>query len=382
MWPFDTWNNLFLLMFATFVISYLIYWAALPKPIPGIPHSRDGARHIFGDIPGILKTTANSDLTHVQWIQQQLEELESPIIQVFLGPFSRPVIVVADFRETQDVLMRRKEWDRSDVLGDLFWGLIPDHHSQYKTDDVWKARRRLLQDLMSPSFLHNVAAPALYSSATTLISLWDQKATIAGKRPFSASEDIYRVALDAVHAFAFGEAFQHNATNPQRQTLAKLDVEGLSELLGPNPTVSHDKPVQFPDAKCDEIVDATFCLAEAVETVQGAPSMRLTWKLMIFNSRYRWAKRIRDACILKELERAVQHLGLQNRKKPSDTNASTSRIRSAVDHMIQREEKLAQKDGRQPEYFSRTMITEVCGYHSRFGLALVQMADPNRLLNV
>lgn len=362
MWPFSTWNNSLLFILTTFTISFLVYWAALPKPIPGIPHSRDGARHILGDIPEILRTTANSELTHVQWIQQQLEELNSPIIQVFLGPFSRPVIVVADFRETQDVLMRRKEWDRSDVLGDLFWGLIPDHHSQYKTNDVWKARRRLLQDLMSPSFLHNVAAPALYASALTLISLWDQKATIAGKRPFSASEDIYRVALDAVHAFAFGEKFLHNATNPQRQTLARLDAEGLSELLGPNTIISHDEPVQFPEAKCDEIVDATFSLAEAVETVQGTSSMRLTWKLMLFNSRYRWAKRIRDDCILKELQRAVQHLGLQNREKQSDTDDPTSRIRSAVDHMIQREKKLAKKDGRPPEYFSRTMITEVSVY--------------------
>lgn len=373
--------------FTIIIILYLVYLAALPKPIPGIPYRRDAARHIFGDIPAILRTTANSDLTHVQWIQQQLQELNSPIIQIFLGPFSRPVIVVADFRETQDVLMRRKEWDRSDVLGDLFWGLIPDHHSQYKTDNVWKARRRLLQDLMSPPFLHNVAAPALYDSALTLISLWDQKATIAGKRPFSASEDIYRVTLDAVHAFAFGGDFQHNATRPQSDILATLNAQGGLELLGPNNTDNHDEPVQFPNAKCDDIVDATFALAEAVETVQGTPSMRLTWKLMQLNSRYRWATKTRDACILEELQRAVKHLGFQDRQDKKDASDSTSRIRSAVDHMIQREEKLANKDGRQPEYFSPTMITEVSGYLNRtialrIGLVSVQMTDNGRVLNI
>lgn len=362
MWPFSTWNNFFLLLFATAITICLVYWAALPKPIPGIPHRRGATRHLFGDIPAILKTTANSHLTHVQWIQQQLQELNSPIIQIFLGPFSRPVIVVADFRETQDVLMRRKEWDRSDVLGDLFWGLIPDHHSQYKTNDVWKARRRLLQDLMSPPFLHNVAAPALYASALTLISLWDQKATIAGKRPFSASEDIYRVALDAVHAFAFGEGFQHNATKPQHEILARLNAQAVLGLLGPNATENYDEPVQFPNAKCDEIVDATFALAEAVETVQGTPSMRLTWKLMQFNSRYRWATKTRDTCILGELQRAVKHLGFQGQQEQNAASDSTSRIRSAVDHMVQREEKLANKEGRQPEYFSPTMVTEVSGH--------------------
>lgn len=363
--PYSTWNSLLWLVFSTAITICVLYWAALPKPIPGIPYRRDATRHIFGDIPAILKTTSNSDLTHVQWIQQQLQELDSPIIQIFLGPFSRPVIVMADFRETQDVLMRRKEWDRSDVLGNLFWGLIPDHHSQYKTDDVWKARRRLLQDLMSPAFLHNVAAPALYASALTLISLWDQKAAIAKKRPFSASGDIYRVALDAVHAFAFGEEFQHNATRPQREILARSNARDILKLLGSNDTDDHDEPVQFPNAKCDDIVDATFVLAEAVETVQGTPFMRLTWKLMQINSRYRWAKKTRDNCILGELQRAMKHLSLQSRQQQNDASDSTSGIRSAVDHMIRREDKVATKEGRQPEYFSSAMMTEVSGYPNR-----------------
>lgn len=92
------------------------------------------------------------------------------MIHIFMGPFSRPIFIVADFREAQDMLMRRKEWDRSEVLGHLFGGLIPDHHSQHRTNTLWKGRRRLLQDLMPPQFLHNVVAPALYANASSLIS--------------------------------------------------------------------------------------------------------------------------------------------------------------------------------------------------------------------
>lgn len=59
----------FLLVIAAITL-YLVYRAALHKPIPGIPHRADAARHILGSLPTLLRATANSDLTHVQWIQQ------------------------------------------------------------------------------------------------------------------------------------------------------------------------------------------------------------------------------------------------------------------------------------------------------------------------
>lgn len=355
MWHWNTWTDPFLLLVFASITLYLLHRAALPKPIPGIPYSSSAARHILGDIPALLRATANSDLTHMQWIQQQLRELDSPLIQIFMGPFSRPVLVLGDFREAQDVLMRRKEWDRSDVLADLFGGLIPDHHSQHKTNAVWKARRRLLQDLMSPQFLHQVVAPALYANASNLISLWERKVTMAGNRPFNVSEDIYRAALDAVHAFAFGGEFEYSATKNQLALLEGMSTEGIQELLG-HDTVStsrHDEPVQFPNAKSHELVDATLSLTEAVETVQGTPSMRLAWKLLQLSPQHRRDKKIRDACIFRELQRAVSHMSAGD---------STSRVRSAVDHMIQRETQLAKKDGRKPEYFSSVMMTEVSGF--------------------
>lgn len=354
--PWDTWNTLYLLLFSASVILYLVYRAALPKPIPGIPYRIEAARHILGDVPAILKATSGSDTTHVQWIQQQLQNLNSPIMQIFMSPFCQPIIVVADFRETQDILMRRKEWDRSELLGDLFWGLIPDHHSKHKTNAVWKARRRLLQDLMSPQFLHNVAAPAQYAETLALISLWKRKAEIAGNRPFNAHMDIYRSALDSVHAFAFGEGFEYNATIPQVQLLEGLTLDQVQALLGDGAASSEDKVVQFPDAKYHDVVDATLALTESLETVQGTPSMKLTWRLLQLKPQHRRAMKIKDTCHMKELKRAVGHVNQQQQDGAGDT---TSRIRSAVDHMIKREEKLAQKDGRAPEYFSSVMMVEV-----------------------
>lgn len=354
-WSWDTWNILYMVLLSSASTLYLLYRTALPKPIPGIPHRKEAARHVLGDIPAILAAKAK-DLTHVNWIQQQMVELNSPIIQIFMAPFTKPIVVLGDFREAQDILMRRKEWDRSEMLGVLFGGLIPDHHSKHKTNAIWKARRRLLQDLMSPHFLHTVAAPAQYADASTLINLWNKKAEIAGNRPFDAHKDIYRATLDSVHAFAFGQDFEYNASKPQLELIECLSPSQVKVLLSRDGTASsNDEPVHFPDAKYHEVVDATLALTESVQKVQGTPSMSLAWKVLQLTPEFRRAKKIKDACHLKELKRAVDQMNQQQ----DGTGGFASGIRSAVDHMIHREKQMSQKDGRAPEYVTPVMMVEV-----------------------
>ncbi|EXA30362.1 hypothetical protein FOVG_18234 [Fusarium oxysporum f. sp. pisi HDV247] len=336
---------------------YLLRQWALPKPMPGIPFRRDATRRILGDIPALLKAMRNADHTYMHWVEQQMRELDTPIMQLFMRPFSKPVLILADFREAQDILMRRKEWDRSDMLRDLFGGLIPGHHARERTNDVWKSHRRLLQDLMSPPFLHNVAGPAVYANAISLIRLWDVKAGIARGRPFSAHDDVYKAALDAVQAFAFGSDFEYNATRPNVDLLGALDDDAVRALLSAGgDDGSEDAPVEFPEAKPHEVVTATLQLAEAVEKVQGWPSMALAWKLLRLTPSHRRAEGIKNAYILTELRRAVDHMQLP------DYDDANRRLRSAVDHMIRREAQMAEKEGRKPDFFSRDMISETFGF--------------------
>ncbi|EFQ35224.1 cytochrome P450 [Colletotrichum graminicola] len=332
---------------------------ALPKPIPGIPFRPEAPRSILGDIPALLKAMSDPDHTYMHWIEQQMRELDTPIMQLFIRPFSRPVLVLADFREAQDILMRRKEWDRSDMLRDLFGGLIPGHHARERTNEVWKSHRRLLQDLMSPPFLHNVAGPAVYANALNLIRLWDVKAGIARGRPFSANDDVYKSALDAVQAFAFGSDFEYNATRPNVELLDALggdDIRALLSAGGGGDYAGEDAPVLFPEAEPHEVVTATLQLAESVEKVQGWPSMSLAWKLLRLMPRHRRAERIKDAYILTELKRAVGNLQL------SHFDDKNHEPRSAVEHMTRREAKMAEKMGRKPDFYSQDMISETFGF--------------------
>jgi cytochrome P450 len=136
-----------------------------------------------------------------------MQSLNTPIIQVFIRPFSKPLVVMEDFHEAHNVLIHQsKDFDRSDSLGDLVKGLAPDHHIHLKTDDAWKRQRRLVQDLMTPTFLHKVAGPALHANVGRMVDLWRDKARIAEGRPWHAADDINHVALDAMTALPLARA--------------------------------------------------------------------------------------------------------------------------------------------------------------------------------
>lgn len=146
------------LFFGAFLIAfYLGYRWILPRPIPGIPHNREAIENIFGDLPA-LKEHARKTGEKMSWLPLQAKKLNSPIIQIFANPLTKPWVILTEFRESQDILLRRtKEFDRSDHFGNIFKGLTPDHHISMKTaNPQFKAHRRLIQDLMTPAFLNEV----------------------------------------------------------------------------------------------------------------------------------------------------------------------------------------------------------------------------------
>jgi len=139
---------------------YFLYRTALPKPIPGIPYNKDAARSVLGDVSAMV--TYQSETGQIfPWMVSQSVKLNSPIVQLFLRPFQKPWVIITDFRESQDILLRRtREFDRSDFLGDVFVSLVPEFHiSKKSTDEKFKSNRNLIKDLMTPAFLHEESIP-------------------------------------------------------------------------------------------------------------------------------------------------------------------------------------------------------------------------------
>lgn len=123
-----------------FILTYALYVAILPRPIKGIPHNANTARQILGDVPNALAyQKKHQEMSG--FLTEQLVRLQEPVIQLFLRPFGKPWVVVSDFREAQDVLLRRsREFDRSDFFSNLFTATLPTHQVRLKMGAEWKVR--------------------------------------------------------------------------------------------------------------------------------------------------------------------------------------------------------------------------------------------------
>lgn len=139
-----------------FVALILVYRAALPKPIRGIPYNHASARSILGDIPSMIKWK-NETRETFSWITLQCKKLNSPIVQIFAKPFSKPWVIITDARECQDVLVRRsKEFDRASFTTDVVQPILREHFFPMPSSTKQRAHRALLSDTMTPAFLNEV----------------------------------------------------------------------------------------------------------------------------------------------------------------------------------------------------------------------------------
>lgn len=317
---------------AVLSICYLLYRAALPRPILGIPYHKASARSILGDIPAMLKHTQETSQVF-DWMVGQCVDLNSPVVQIFARPLGRPFVILADFRESQDILMRRmKEFDRSNFFGDLFLGVLPHHHISMPTNETFKKQRRLLSDSMSPTFLQDVVAPQIYATVLDLLELWRVKSALAGGRPWSAPRDIYHTALDAIWAATFGT---HPGTTKSQLAL----LSAIGKVDQPS---SRDTPVEFPKASVPPAFEAIITLTDSLEAVVSSPVPRLHHWLLRQLPYMRSAKVYKDRYIMESLDRAW--------KKFSKNSEKDESVNCALEHLLRREFAAATKEGRAPEY--------------------------------
>lgn len=348
-----------MLTFVIIIGLYTAYRMLLPKPLPGIPYNTKSRNRLLGDIPGLLSEMANRG-DFVAWLTEENLKSGSIINQVFLRPFSRPFVILADHREARDIQMNRnKEFDRTSDIIDLFGPLMRSNQVVLKTSPEWKLHRRLVQDTMSPAFLHSVAAPSIYASSLRFVDLWKAKSAIADGRPFEAMEDISLATLDAVFAFTFGPDFPHGAT--------QLPVEGL-KYSSIESGHSSDRPVVFARSNQDEEVDSMIRLVDEVGKVQSNPWPWLKWKFVANSPSFRRRQRTKDACIRREIEKAIE------RRIHKAATIGDSWIRNTVEHVINREESLAKNDGRKPDFFSPMILDEVDRYTFYAQLQLTSIA--------
>ncbi|PVH73733.1 cytochrome P450 [Cadophora sp. DSE1049] len=328
------------------VSFYIAYQKALPKPIPGIPYNKEVTSSILGDVVSMVKHV-NKTKEIMDWMMEHNIRHNSPIVQVFTRPFARPWVVVTDFREAQDVLLRRtKEFDRSNFFGDIFLGLLPKHHISMKThDEAFKKQRRWLMDLMTPGFLHGIAAPQIYTACEDMLDVWQEKARISQGHPFEAPSDVYHAALDAVWSLVFGADISNSTTKSAFRSLSSTQ-----NLQLPNEV---DEEAIIPEAPLPATMAAIVSLVDTLTISITSPMPVLTHWIIRQLPNYRRTAKIRDNLIRDEVEKTrIRFEG----KKEKDLD-----VRCAMDDIMRRELSACEKEGRAPMYHSRAMYDEIFG---------------------
>ncbi|KAI9691122.1 MAG: hypothetical protein M1822_008742 [Bathelium mastoideum] len=318
----------FIAFLAIVVVGLIaLYFRLLPKAIQGIPCNEDSKRSVLGDIPKVAAFVKKYRDPY-KWMATQCQAMNSALVQVWIKPGSRPTVICADFREAQDVLIRRtKEFERSDFFMEVFDNTIKHATISMKTDDKFKALRRALADTMSLTFINNVAALQVFDASVTLVELWKAKRELANGRPIPLAHDLEITLFDAMWASVFGN--QLRSADVMRKALPKKAELNSSQS-------SIDEPITFQEGELDPIVNAVGVITHSTEAAISSPLPWLTHWIVCKVTAARGALKYKHQVIT---ERIAESRAKYTAKSGGDLPA----MKSVVDCVLRQEEKSLKK---------------------------------------
>jgi cytochrome P450 len=240
-------------------------------------------------------------------------------------------------------MRRSKEFDKPDLISNAFYGIAPEFHAVQTTSDSWRYQRKLIQDLVTPAFLSEVAAPQLHHNFMDLIKMWTEKTRLGEGRPFNVRHDIYETALEAIWAAIFGIEGTATVTRNQIELLSAQKTMTLPSSV--------DTAVEFERAPAPPTFRAVLDLTDSIEEVVKSPFPKVTGFVQRYLPAGRKNLALKDRFIAEEIAKAEKRLKANNGKETKITNG--------VDHMLRKENMAAEKLGRAPVYQSRTFVSEV-----------------------
>ncbi|CAE7205999.1 hypothetical protein PTNB73_07268 [Pyrenophora teres f. teres] len=328
-------------------ILYFVVQKAYPRPLPGIPYNKDAAKKLMGDLDELGERQKNGGSMR-PWFLEQAGRHNSAITQIFLGPFSKPAVLISDYVEVNDILSRRDAVDfKRGKKVDVFSGILPHAHPAMETfDPRFKSSRDLVRDLMVPSFLNKVNAPHAYVVSQCLVELWRMKADIAKGRPFEAFEDIVEFSFDAILSAATGLGTEHGDVQRQLSFLSQIEFDGHHELIN----TPFTKPIPIPRAERSTKLAALSIDEESLWKGFYMPWPRLYHRLNKLRPSVRNAGRTLRGYIESRIAKAAPNL------------ARGCQPESALDYVIQREIRAAAKAGRTPDLQDPRIRDEIYGY--------------------
>ena len=259
-----------------------------------------------------------------------------------MGPFSKPLVLVADVGETRDIMMR-SEFDRSVYIIDRF-PLFGGSQIRMHTGEDWRTNRGWLKDLLTPQYMQTVAGPAIHTSVRQLIELWELNSRVAGPaRPFNMLQDLKNLALDVMTQFHHGNEFQDLALKRQIQYVQQIEPSSSKLTVGPS------NGLTFPRAPMNVFGQGVTEIGDAMASIyaMSSPPGLVSWWTKHVVPRYRKFFAAKQSVIRHRIDAAVKRLRQGEKAK------------NGIDYMVYREDKAAIKAGRQPLYGDQIMVDEV-----------------------
>lgn len=226
------------------VLLRLYHTATHRRPYPSIPYNRAATRQLFGDL-ALLNAEAQRVRNPARMTAASFAALQSPIIQLFLAPFWRPLVFVNDTREVEDLLQNRsRDFDKALAIVEPFRPIVPGASICKVKGPLWVAQVRLWSDVISVGYLRDVAAPLMHAAAGELVELFKAKAEVGGGRPFWVAEDFKIATFDVIWKAMLGTDL-HGLRNEREAVIREAGGIAQEE--------SKDAPAEMATApKCEE----------------------------------------------------------------------------------------------------------------------------------
>ncbi|KAI0160165.1 cytochrome P450 [Xylariaceae sp. FL1272] len=324
-----------------------------PTPYPGIPFNESSAKRLMGDLPDLLPIVQETTEFSNSVLTLTTRRLGTPIAQFLFPTIRRPLIVLEDPYEIEDILLRRnREFDKAPFAVAMYSSAFPKGTlSQFATPEL-KAQKRLWAEALSHEFLRKTAAANIYVSALELIELWRLKATGLHKdKPFEAYQDLQNAGLDAIWVTVANE----------QAGLTRYEIDKLQRQIQGRDTAPLEKSIPSGIILKEEIV----YISDAIARNSSSPSPVWAQKLETYRPRYRRFRANIVEIVSKVMRKAVR--SFENREKLDNDDADTC----MMDRVLRRQIVEANKTGKtlidpvkDPRLLDELFVILVGGYDS------------------
>lgn len=186
-----------------------------------------------------------------------------------------------------------------------------------------------------------MAAPRAHDSAQHILALWELKLQKGQGRPFAADHDLFLGMLDIISSVAFGMEGMSSALQQEAVFL---------RTINPKLPASATESVSFDRTTMSREVEALLDIPEMLAIGQGSPFPKTTQILAaLFRPKHARAFWHQRSLMVEQTTKAL--------KKVTDGGEDTRS--SALDYLVLREMKIAERLGRKPNSYSPAIRNEV-----------------------